>query len=119
MTEILTIGYGGKRPKDFFEELERLKPCYVVDVRADPTRAFLYVFTKPWLERHVENYMWIRELGNKTRKLPPVLVNEELGMAKLRMLARNVKRIVLLCAEKDERRCHRLYIKEKLKDEEV
>ena len=112
--EILTIGYGGKRPTEFFAELERLKPCYVVDVRRDPFHAFLGVYTKSHLEKRIENYVWIPELGNKTRSLPPVLVDEEVGMAKLRVLARNVKRIVLLCAEKDEKRCHRSYIKKKM-----
>jgi len=43
--------------------------------------------------------------------LPPVLENESVGMRKLRILARSLNRLVLLCAEKDEKRCHRLYVK--------
>ena len=114
MAEILTIGYGGKKPKDFFDELEKLQPCHVVDVRRDPFHAFLGVYTKPYLEKRIPDYIWIGELGNKVKRLPPEYVDEEVGFAKLRMLARNVKRIVLLCAEKDENRCHRKWIKERM-----
>lgn len=114
MGEILTIGYGGKKPNDFFQELERLQPCYVVDVRRDPFHAFLGVYTKSHLEKRVPNYIWIGELGNRLRTLPPEYVNEYVGFAKLKVLAEDNVRIVLLCAEKDENRCHRKWIKERM-----
>lgn len=114
MTEIMTIGYGGQRPSEFFDELARLGADVVVDVREDPFHAFLGAYTKPALEKRLgERYVWIPELGNKTRSLPPVLVDEEAGMRKLMTLMKRYDRIVLLCAERDERRCHRLYVKEK------
>lgn len=116
--EVLTIGYGGKRPHEFFEELDRLGADLVVDVRRDPFHAFLGVYTKPYLERRLENYVWIRELGNRRRSLPPVLVDERAGLRRLLALIRTrlPKRVVLLCAEKDEERCHRAYVKRLLKE---
>lgn len=118
MAELLTIGYGGKKPGDFFAELDALKPDAVVDVREDPLHAFLGVYTKRGLEARLgARYVWIRELGNSTRELPPTLVDEEEGFRKLRALMEKHTRVVLLCAEKDEARCHRGYIKAKLMSE--
>jgi len=114
LTQILTFGYGGKKPTDFFMELENMAPDYVVDVRESPHRAYLGSYTKAHLEKRLENYVWIRELGNSTRTLPPTLVNEAKGMEKLEKLCKGSSRVVLLCAEKDENRCHRSYVKEKI-----
>ena len=36
---LLTIGYGGKKPTDFFSELEALAPDFIVDVRENPHKA--------------------------------------------------------------------------------
>ncbi len=114
---MLTIGYGGKMPDRFFEELESLKADVVVDVRENPFRAFMNVYTKRELEKCLgDRYIWIRELGNKSRELPPMLVDEEEGLRKLRALMEKHRRIVLLCAEKDENRCHRGYIKDKIRE---
>lgn len=113
MAEILTIGYGGKKPDVFFAELKELNVDWVVDVRRDPYHAFLGVYTKSYLEKKLKNYVWIKELGNKLKTLPPELINETIGMAMLEMVCRGSKRVVLLCAEKDEKRCHRLYVKKK------
>ena len=115
-TILLTIGYGGKRPTDFFSELEDMAPDYVVDVRENPHRAYLGCYTKAHFEKRLEHYVWTKELGNSSRTLPPTLVNEDEGMAKLELLCTGTNRIVLLCAEKDEKRCHRGYIKEKIVD---
>ena len=116
--EIATIGYGGKRPHEFFEELDRLGADLVVDVRRDPFHAFLGVYTKPYLERRLDNYVWIRELGNQRKSLPPVLVDEMAGLIRLltTIRTRHPKRVVLLCAERDEKRCHRAYVKRLLKE---
>jgi uncharacterized protein (DUF488 family) len=109
-----TIGYGGKKPDDFFAELEALNPDLVVDVREKPHRAFLGVYTMPQLQKRLgSRYVWIRELGNKTRMMPPTLVDEEAGLKKLQELASRHERIVLLCAEKLEENCHRGYVKKR------
>ena len=118
-SEISTIGYGGKSPREFFNELEALDPEIVIDVRANPFKAFLNVYTKPYLEDRLKNrYIWIEELGNQTRSLPPTLIDEEVGLRKVRELMSNNHRIVLLCAEKDESKCHRIYIKSRLLEDE-
>ncbi len=84
----------------------------IVDVRGDPTHAFLGVYTKRGLEARLGNrYVWIKELGNTTRGLPPTLVDEGEGLRRLRNLMEGRGRVVLLCAEKEEARCHRGYIK--------
>lgn len=115
MVDVVTIGYGGKRPDTFFTELEALSADLVVDVRADPFHAFLGVYTKSGLEARLgDRYVWVRELGNSTRELPPTLVDEEAGLRKLRALMDGRHRVVLLCAEKDETHCHRSYIREKV-----
>jgi uncharacterized protein (DUF488 family) len=116
--EVVTIGYGGKKPDAFFAELDDLKPDMVVDVRQDPFHAFLGVYMKRGLELRLgERYIWIRELGNSTRELPPTLVDEKEGLRKLNAIMEGRHRIVLLSAEKDETHCHRNYIKAKIMKE--
>jgi len=118
VNELLTIGYGGKKPDDFFAELDELQPDIIVDVREDPFHAFLGTYTKKGLESRLgSRYVWIRELGNRSRELPPTLVDEEKGLEKLRNLMHEHSRVVLLCAEKDEKKCHRSYIKARLQTE--
>lgn len=113
--EIVTIGYGGKKPTDFFAEIHALGVDLVVDVRENPFKAFLGVYTKRGLEARLgERYTWVKELGNTTRVLPPTLVDETEGIKKLRALMEGRSRIALLCAEKDEAMCHRGYIKAKI-----
>jgi uncharacterized protein (DUF488 family) len=115
MKSIYTIGYGGKKPENFFHELEELDYDLVIDVRENPHRAFLGVYTYPQLAKRLgPKYIWIKELGNKTRQMPPTLVDEQAGMTKLKKLANNYDTIVLLCAEKNEKACHRSYIKKLL-----
>ena len=114
--QVLTIGYGGKHPTDFFKELEDLKADLVIDVRRDPHHAFLGVYTYKPLFVRIRGYVWIQELGNKRKTLPPELIDEGVGLGKAigMIVAMKAKRVVLLCAEKDEDRCHRKYVKEKL-----
>jgi len=115
LVTIKTIGYGGMRPEDFFAELESLKPGLVVDVRENPFKAFLGAYTKPQLEKRLgHRYVWVRELGNASRSTPPVLVDEAKGLERLRELAEAQDVVVLLCAEREEARCHRCYVKEKI-----
>jgi len=53
--KVMTIGYGGKKPDNFFVEHDDLKPDMVVDVRQDPFHAFLGVYTKRGLELRLVN----------------------------------------------------------------
>ena len=118
--DLLTIGYGGKRPGDFYSEIEALRPDIIVDVRENPYHAFLGAYTKKVLEMRLgSRYIWIRELGNASRVLPPTLVDEVEGLEKLRVLMQQHNRVVLLCAEKEEERCHCSYIKARLQKEKA
>jgi len=112
---LFTIGYGGKSPKEFFHELTGLNPDIVVDIRENPFKAYRNCYTKKSLEKQLgDKYIWIRELGNKTRTLPPTLVDEEEGLRKLKQIMLTHTTVILLCAEKNEENCHRSYIKKKI-----
>ena len=75
--------------------------------------AYLTPYTKPQLEKKLgHKYLWIPELGNKTRDINHIqLVDEEKGLEKLSELLKIYERIVLLCAEKKDEDCHRSYVK--------
>jgi len=117
LTVIETIGYGGKHPDEFFHDLSQLQPDLVIDVRDNPFKAFLSVYTLPHLkERLGERYIWLPSCGNATRKMPPTLRNEAACIERIKYLTSKHERVVLLCAEKDESRCHRSYIKAKVEE---
>jgi uncharacterized protein (DUF488 family) len=116
--QVCTIGYGGKKPTDFFDELSSLNYDVVVDVREDPYHAYLNCYTKKHLEKELkDSYLWIPELGNRSRTLPPTLVDEKVGMEKLHTVMLENSVVVLLCAENKEDNCHRGYIRRRLNEE--
>jgi len=109
------IGYGGKTPTEFFAELEAMKPDLIIDVRDSPHRSFLHTYTKASLEKRLgEKYLWLPDCGNASRRLPPTLRDEAACLDEIKKLMEAHGTIVLLCAEKDGRRCHRSYIRRKL-----
>lgn len=111
---IRTIGYGNKTPKVFFAELDALEPDLVVDVRDSP-RGWSPAYSKAGLQKRLgEKYLWLPVCGNATRELPPTLNDEVACLNELRKLMGLHGLVVLLCAEMDERRCHRSYIKKRL-----
>ena len=119
---ILTIGYGGKKPTAFFKEIEEISPDLIIDVRDNPHRAFLNIYTKAGLEKTLKilglKYLWLPVCGNATRSLPPTLNDEAACLNEIRKLMDTHGLIVLLCAEKDEQRCHRHYIANKIMEAE-
>ena len=115
--KVSLIGYGGtKKPKDFFARIKQMNVDLVVDVREDPFHAYLTPYKKPQLEKNLKDkYLWIPELGNKTRDINNIqLVDEEKGLQKLLELAKKHDHIVLLCAEKKDEACHRSYVRNRL-----
>ena len=125
--KVLTVGYGNLVPDEFFVKLNALKADLIVDVRADPWHAWSSCYTARFLMKKFSNYVPIPALGNRSRTLPPRLVNEQVGFRQLLMLLSSewrvfgktvkfppVNTVVLLCSELDENRCHRKYVKEKL-----
>ena len=110
------MGYGGTKPTDFFAKIEQMSPDLIVDVREDPNHAYLATYTKPQLEKQLKGkYVWIPELGNKTRDIHNIqLVDEEVGLRRLSELAKGHEHIALLCAEKRDEDCHRSYVRNRL-----
>jgi uncharacterized protein (DUF488 family) len=115
-TRVSLIGYGGTKPTDFFAKIDQMSPDLIVDVREDPNHAYLATYTKPQLEKRLEGkYVWIPELGNKTRDIHNIqLVDEEAGLRRLSELAKRHEHIALLCAEKRDEDCHRSYVRNRL-----
>jgi len=117
LVRISLIGYGGtKNREDFFARIRQMNPDLVVDVREDPRRAYRGLYTKSYLTKRLKDkYVWIPELGNKTRDINNIqLVDEEKGLQKLLELAKRHEHIVLLCAEKKDEDCHRSYVRNRL-----
>jgi uncharacterized protein (DUF488 family) len=110
--KISLIGYGGTRPTDFFAKIEQMSLDLVVDVREDSNHAYLATYTRPQLEKRLKGrYIWIPELGNKTRNIDNIqLVDEEKGLQKLLELANRHEHVALLCAEKRDEDCHRFFL---------
>jgi len=89
--KISLLGYGGARPRDFYVKIKQTNPDLIVDVRADPYDAYLGLYTKPQLgKKYRSRYVWIPELGNKTRDIKNIqLVDEKEGLRKLLELAKS------------------------------
>jgi len=121
-----TIGYGGRRPSEFVDILQRNQILTVADVRLRPQRASMgcYVLAKSpekgirgLLGRAGIGYCWVEELGNpflghddwQDRYREWILAEGELRCRKLFDLEEPV---CLLCAEKRISECHRMHVAE-------
>ncbi|MCY3781239.1 MAG: DUF488 domain-containing protein [Chloroflexi bacterium] len=126
MHEIFTIGYGGRHRDEFIDLLKRHEIKVLVDVRSKPDRAFMHVFTRPHLSKHLpaEGIAYVF-LGDSLGGYPSdedCFVNGRLsasrceerdwyqnGIARLKALARE-KRVAIMCAERDPENCHRSFV---------
>ncbi len=121
---IKTIGYGGLGGANhLLAMLKEMNADIVIDVRLKPycgwNKDFCASALKNALSSAGIDYAWISDLGNLSRDVRNVkLANETRGIDKVLSLAETYqyKTIVLLCAEADEKRCHRFYVKNKLVD---
>ncbi len=119
---IKTIGYGGlSSAEHLLAMLKEMNADVVIDVRLKPycgwNKDFCANTLKNNLSRAGIDYAWISDLGNLSRDAKNVkLANETRGIDKVLSLAETYQynTIVLLCAEADEKRCHRFYVKNKL-----
>ncbi len=122
MVVLKTIGYGGLRgANQLLSMLKEVGTELVVDVRLKPycgwNKDFCGSALKDKLASAGVDYFWTADLGNLTRDVQNIkLSNEAQGIKKVLSLVNthNYGTVVLLCAEADEKRCHRLYIKNKL-----
>ncbi len=122
MVVFKTIGYGGLGGANHLVKmLKEMNAELVVDVRLKPWCSWNKGFCGQALKNKLSganiDYFWTDDLGNITRDVRDIkLLNEKRGLEKVLALVKtyNYGIVVLLCAEADERRCHRLYIKNKL-----
>ena len=115
LKEIYTFGYGNCtsiEPLLFL--VNKYKIDLIVDVRARP-RAWTPRWSAPYLSKQLGNkYTSITELGNTSgnaKWIPPDL---EEANKKMIELCKMLSSVVLVCAEKDYRQCHRTEVAEKL-----
>ena len=122
MVNYKTIGYGGfKNVAHLIKTLKGMSAGVVIDVRHKPycgwNRNFCGEVLKDKLAAEGIDYLWISDLGNMTRDINKIkLVNEARGIEKVLSVATQYEydTVVLLCAEADEKKCHRSYIRDKL-----
>lgn len=124
MVVFKSIGYGGLgNANHLITRLKETNAELVVDVRLKPycgwNKDFCGNALKDKLSGAGIDYFWTEDLGNITRDARDIkLLNEKRGLEKVLVLVKTYSygTVVLLCAEADEKRCHRLYIKYKLVD---
>lgn len=122
MVVFKTIGYGGLGGANHLVKmLKEMNAELVVDVRLKPWCGWNKDFCGQALKNKLSgadiDYFWTEDLGNLTRNVQNIkLSNEAQGIEKVLSLVNthNYGTVVLLCAEADEKRCHRLYIKNRL-----
>ncbi len=119
---ILTFGYGNRKDyKEFVDYLEKYNVSFVVDVRFRPR-----AWSRKWYGDQVEklcvskNIKYISKpaLGNTSGNAkwePPDKKEAQKSLQEVAKLAVNGN-ILLMCAEKDWRRCHRTEVAEKLEE---
>lgn len=117
---ILTFGYGNRSNYDaFLEYLEKFSVVCVVDVRINPR-----AWTRKWYGEAVEKicvsrgikYISRTSLGNTSGQsnwISPDHMEAEKALLEVSEIVRTGS-ILLLCAEKDSSRCHRVDVANQL-----
>ena len=104
MQTIFTSGHGSRSVVDLMDLLLTVNYEVLVDVRSHPRSRYSW-FNKAYFEAFLgQKYIWMPSLGGLDKDLTEAQFQE--GMEQLTELAR-VKRVVLMCSEKDFKRCHR------------
>jgi uncharacterized protein (DUF488 family) len=111
---ILTFGYGNRKNYDvFLDYLQTFNVICVVDVRISPR-----AWSRRWYREQIQNfcishsikYISKTSLGNTSGKenwIPPNPEEAEAALIEIAELARRGN-ILLLCAEMNSHRCHRV-----------
>lgn len=117
---ILTFGYGNRKNYDvFLDYLQGFQVEFVIDVRERPR-----AWTRKWYGEQIKDfcnsnniqYFSKTALGNTSGKenwIPPNQEEAEAALIEIADLAK-MGNILLLCAEMDSRRCHRLEVANRL-----
>lgn len=116
--QIFTFGYGNRTSvQPLMEYIEAHEIRHIVDVREKP-KGWSVVWSKPYLEKHLgpHGYRSMPELGNTTKTkdwVPPDQVAADQALQDVAALLAEGN-VVLVCAEKDYRVCHRTAVAERL-----
>ena len=133
MSEIFTIGYGGRETSDFIRLLNRYEIDTLVDVRSQPYSRYAPDFSKERLARILNRSgIAYRFMGNSLGGRPddgdcytysPQRKKRLLdarkceskdfyrkGIAQLRRALADGSRIVIMCSELEPHECHRGYV---------
>ena len=117
---ILTFGYGNRKNYEMFlDYLQIFNVMCVVDVRERPR-----AWSRKWYGEQIQNfcisqnikYLSKTALGNTSGKanwIPPNQEEAEAALLEVTELAQRGN-ILLLCAEMDSRRCHRVDVANRL-----
>ncbi|NJO93222.1 MAG: DUF488 domain-containing protein [Hydrococcus sp. RM1_1_31] len=119
---ILTFGYGNRSNHQLFSSyLEEFQVAYVIDIRKSPK-----AWNRKWYREELEKlcvskgitYWSETVLGNLSGTSKWISPNPEEANQVLRQIAKQTKfqTILLLCAEKDYQKCHRLEVANLLKE---
>ena len=117
--KLYTIGYGDRQPAEFFAMLP--EECTLIDVRRRPSGRWHYGYGRDALtRRYGRRYLSWPALGNATedpnRWIPALGITAARDCldALLSLGEHSNSPIVLMCAERDYRYCHRRFIAEEL-----
>lgn len=103
---IATLGHSTRSLEEFEDIIQSMNFDYVIDVRTSPFSRFVPHFNKHNLEKVLgSKYLFMgRYLGGLEEDLPEERFIE--GIEFVCELAKT-KKLVLLCSEKDYKKCHR------------
>ena len=106
---IYTIGYGNKSINNLKRAIKDLKIDILVDIRMRPYSRFSPLMKKKSLESIFgSKYLWVREMGGDLN-----IENEDFKLKITKIVdfvEKDKKNIMLMCCERDYRKCHRLTI---------
>ena len=118
---ILTFGYGNRKDYDvFLKYIDEFKIAYVIDVRLSPR-----AWTRKWYGDAIEKicqsvniqYLAKPTLGNTSGRsnwIPPEPTAAAETLSELAKIIASNGNVLLLCAELDYSRCHRVEVAEEL-----
>jgi uncharacterized protein (DUF488 family) len=121
---IFSFGHSNLSQEEFIGLLSSNNINYLIDVRSTPYGTYKKYFSKPMLEKWLPNnnieYLHLgEELGGKGEVAYPEKMtssNFQHGIDKIISLDNNENNIALMCAELDQKFCHRNYIVNFLKN---
>lgn len=123
---LFSIGYGNRSLNQFLNLIKQYEIELLIDVRSYPDRAYIAYYKRKHLKEHLDkNSVAYEFLGDKLGGMPndkscyldgkvsyPLIMKKKFfidGINELLKMSRN-KRVVYLCSELDEFRCHRMHL---------